>query len=357
MKRTSVSEGRIVDAREGANVKKAVEILQGGGLVAFPTETVYGLGADALNAKAVCRLFEAKKRPSFDPLIVHVSDPEHAYPLWKSVSKTAKLLIGKFWPGPLTLVLPRTDIIPDVVTAGLPTVAVRMPDAKAALEVIRLLGRPVAAPSANLFGYTSPTTAQAVSEDLGDAVDLILDDGPARIGIESTVLKLEGDECVLLRPGGVPIEEIEKVIPVKLKQVKEPNGVESPGQLQSHYAPWTPMTVMDKNFKEFAEELDHLYRTCQKSQVAWPRLGLLAFESKTDAPWFEVVEVLSPHGDLYQAAANLFQAVRKLDKMNLDLIVAERIPEKGIGLAVMDRLKKASGGKLGIKKFFAGVEL
>ena len=357
MKRMSVSEGKIVTAREDANIKKAVEILRGGGLVAFPTETVYGLGADALNAKAVCRLFEAKKRPSFDPIIVHVSSPEEAYPLWKSASKTAKLLIKNFWPGPLTLVLPKTDIVPDVVTAGLPTVAIRMPDAEVAREIISLLGRPVAAPSANLFGYTSPTTAQAVSEDLGDAVDLILDDGPAKIGIESTVLKIEGDECVLLRPGGVSVEEIEKVISAKLKYFKEPAAVESPGQLQSHYAPWTALTLMDKDFPDFIHEIDPLYRACQKSQVAWPRLGLLAFDHKADVPWFEAVEVLSVRGDLYEAAANLFQAIRRFDKMNLDLIIAERIPEKGIGLAVMDRLKKASGGKSGIKKFFAGVEL
>jgi L-threonylcarbamoyladenylate synthase len=357
MKRSTVAEGKIVDAADAAHVKKAAEILRGGGLVAFPTETVYGLGADALNAKAVCRLFEVKKRPSFDPLIVHVSHPEEAYPLWRSASKTAKLLIRQFWPGPLTLVLPKTEAIPDVVTAGLPTVAVRMPDAKVAREIISLLGRPVAAPSANLFGYTSPTTAQAVSEDLGEAVDLILDGGPARIGIESTVLRIDGEECVLLRPGGVPVEEIEKALGAKLKPFKETAAVEAPGQLQSHYAPWTPFTLMDKSFPEFTKEMDPLYRTCQRSQVAWPRLGLLAFDAKTDAHWFEAVEVLSEGGDLYEAAANLFRAVRKLDKMNLDLIIAERVPDKGIGLAVMDRLKKAAGGKTGIKHFFAGVEL
>lgn len=357
MKRLSVVEGKIVDAKDPANVKKAAEILRNGGLVAFPTETVYGLGADALNPKAVCRLFEAKKRPSFDPLIVHVATPDDAYPLWKATSKTAKLLIKKFWPGPLTLVLPKTEMVPDVVTAGLPTVAVRMPDADVARELITLLGHPVAAPSANLFGYTSPTTAQAVSEDLGEEIDLILDGGPARIGIESTVLKIDGEDCALLRPGGVPVEEIEKVLSAKLKAFKDPAAVESPGQLQSHYAPWTPLTLMDKDFQDFTKELDPLYRTCQKSQVAWPRLGLLAFDRKVDIPWFEAVEILSPEGDLYEAAANLFRAIRKFDKMNLDLIIAERVPDKGIGLAVMDRLKKAAGGKTGIKHFFAGVEL
>ncbi len=350
-------KSNILNASEAANIEKAAEILKNGGLVAFPTETVYGLGVDALNAKAVAKAFEVKKRPSFDPLILHIAKAEEANALWKETPKIAQILMKQFWPGPLTIVLPKSDLVPDIVTSGLPTVAVRMPDCQVAQQLIGLLGRPVAAPSANLFGYTSPTTARAVSEDLGDEIDLILDGGPTTVGIESTVLKIEGTKCFLLRPGGVPVEEIEKFVPVQRESAEEKLVHESPGLAQSHYAPWTPFALMDKSYPDFIMELKRLNEVCQKSSVDWPRIGLLVFDEKADASWFETVEVLSPKKDLHEAAANLFHAIRKLDKMNLDLIIAEMVPEKGIGLAIMDRLRKATGGKLGIKRFFAGGEL
>lgn len=299
------------------NLRRAVAILRRGGLVSFPTETVYGLGADALNPKAVCRIFEAKKRPRFDPLIVHVASPEQAAMLWDRVDPSAWLLIKKFWPGPLTIVLPKSFMVPDIVTAGLATVAVRMPAHPVALDLIRGLGRPIAAPSANLFGRTSPTTAADVREDLGNKVELILDGGTCLVGVESTVVAIEKGRAFLLRPGGVSLEELRKVMPVFTEISKLRRA--APGFLKSHYAPQTPMALMD-GARSFLKKEKKL------------RVGLLGHPK-----------------DLRKAASNLFQAIRKLDKMKLDLIVAEKVPARGIGLAIMDRLKKACGGKIGRK--------
>src|SRR3989338_5562033 len=206
-----MTQDKIVNAKDDAQIRIAAKILSEGGVVAFPTETVYGLGADVFNEKAVCKLFEIKKRPSFDPLIVHVSDPAEASLLWTDIPPLASQLIRYFWPGPLTLVLPKKAAVPDVVTSGLPTVAVRMPKNDAALALIRALGHPIAAPSANLFGYTSPTLASHVWEDLGENVDLVLDGGEASVGVESTVVKISPDGCTLLRPGAVTQEEMEKI--------------------------------------------------------------------------------------------------------------------------------------------------
>ena len=345
-------EVKIVNASDPLEIEKAALVLKDGGLVAFPTETVYGLGADALNPKAVARIFEVKKRPTFDPLIVHVGSPEEAASLWTETPEIAKILMKKFWPGPLTLVLPKNDKIPDIVNAGLPTVAVRMPDHPAALALIRALGNPIAAPSANYFGYTSATTAAAVSEDLGSAIDLVLDGGPARIGIESTVLKVENDRCVLLRPGGVSVEEIKKYFPVMISPEAEQGVFESPGTMKSHYAPWTPFVLLEETLPKFLDKLKSFQAIFQKKGIGWPRIGLVLFSKAPQTNLVETIELLSAKGDLHEAAANLFQAMRKLDKMHLDLMVAEAVPEKGVGYAVMDRLRKASAGHEGIDKFF-----
>lgn len=300
-----------------SNLSRAAAILRRGGLVAFPTETVYGLGADALNPKAVCRIFEAKKRPRFDPLIVHVASPEQAALLWDGMNRAASLLIKKFWPGPLTIVLPKSSMVPDIVTAGLPTVAVRMPAHRVALRLIRALGRPIAAPSANLFGRASPTTAADVREDLGNKVTLVLDGGPCRVGVESTVVAIENGRAFLLRPGGISLEELRKVIPISTGVSGRRRA--APGFLKSHYAPRTPMVLLN-DARSFIKK--HPGR----------RVGLLSHPR-----------------DLRKAASKLFHAIRKLDKMSLDLIVAEKVSARGIGLAIMDRLKKACGGKTGRK--------
>ena len=352
-----ISKKNIVDASDPVNIRKAADILKEGGIVAFPTETVYGLGADAFNPLAVAKVFEAKKRPQFDPLIVHVSSIEEAVSLWQETPPVAYELMKKFWPGPLTLVLPKTDKVPDIVTAGLPTVAVRMPDHPAALQLITALGRPIAAPSANLFGYTSPTTAAAVLEDLGEKADLVMDGGSAQVGIESTVLKIEKDHAVLLRPGGVTMESIEKYTRVVKGSHPTQAIYESPGQAESHYAPWTNLSLMTEDFESFTGEMKAFYQLFLQKKIVWPRIGLLLFGPKdfsileSEAHFFETAEILSPHRDLREAASNLFQSMRKLDKMNLDMIIAEPLAEQGLGLAIMDRLKKASAAHASVKNF------
>lgn len=298
-----------------SNICRAARVLRRGGLVAFPTETVYGLGADALNAKAVCKIFETKKRPHFDPLIVHVASPEEAARLWKKTTPEADRLIRVFWPGPLTIVLPKSDLVPDIVTAGLPTVAVRMPSHPAALALIRALKKPIAAPSANPFGRTSPTTPKNVEEDLGKKVNFILDGGPCRVGVESTVVAFEKGKAVILRPGGVPVEAIRKCVRVSSRAAKRRG---SPGLLKTHYAPRTAMVLVD------ASEKPAVPRGLRVRRLRHPK-------------------------DLRAAATRLFQAIRKLDKIKPDLILADRVPARGIGSAIMDRLNRASSGLKGKK--------
>lgn len=307
---------------------RAAAIVRKGGVVAFPTETVYGLGADAFNPLAVARIFEIKNRPFFDPLIVHVANWGELQDLVASLPPRAQSLIRRFWPGPLTLVLKKRDEVPDLVTAGLPTVAVRMPKHDLALALIRQSGCPLAAPSANPFGYVSPTTAEHVRSQLGEKVDLILDGGPCEVGLESTILSLVNEKPVLLRPGGLPLEEIESVIgPIETSPVGEARP-SSPGRLPKHYAPRTPVLLdwQGKNPEAYGSK----------------RIGLLAFRKADETFPFQHVEVLSPTGDLREAAAHLFAAIRRLDALNLDLIFAEPVPEVGLGRAIMDRLRRAS---------------
>jgi len=306
----------------------AAEIIKKGGIVAFPTETVYGLGADAFNALAVARIFEVKGRPYFDPLIVHVASPDNVEKLVKAIPSNAKKLMERFWPGPLTVVLLKGNNIPDIVTAGLPTVAIRMPNHPMALSLIKGSGCPIAAPSANPFGYLSPTTAEHVREQLGDRVDLILDGGPCPVGVESTIVSFLEGKSRLLRPGGVPLEEIETIIGrVEASPIEDKPS--APGMLPRHYAPRTPI-VLDWNEKNI-----ELYKN--------RNIGLLAFQEKENRLKISHTEVLSKRGDLREAAANLFSAIRRLDAFKLDLILAEPIPEIGLGRAIMDRLQRASG--------------
>jgi len=311
------------------NIERAAALIRNGGVVAFPTETVYGLGADAFNPQAVARVFEIKNRPSFDPLIVHIADFSGMEKLCSSVNALAKKLMKKFWSGPLTLVLPKHKTVPDIVTAGLPTVAVRMPSHSVALRLIQLAGTPIAAPSANPFGFLSPTTAVHVAEQLGDKVDLILDSGQCSVGIESTILDLSGGMPTLLRPGGIPIEEIEKALDrTVLKGNEILSNPKSSGQLPSHYSPRTPIKIL--NGDRF---------------VPNGKIGLLAFKTLQNDASFRVVEVLSSSGDLKEAAANLFSCLHRLDNAKLDVICAEPVPEVGLGRAIMDRLRRASAPK------------
>lgn len=306
------------------NLNLAAQIIRSGGLVAFPTETVYGLGANALSAEAVAKIFQAKQRPSFDPLIVHVADRAMLSKVVQEIPPPAEKLMAQFWPGPLTLVLLKSANIPAIVTSGLPTVAVRMPSHPVALELIRRAGVPIAAPSANPFGYLSPTRAEHVERMLGNSVDQILDGGPTEFGVESTIVLL-AEKPVLLRPGAVPVEPLEAVLGPLEVRVGESQKPLVPGQLPQHYAPRTPIAIA----KPQALPLE-----------ARKKAGYLAFR---DVPkGFKVVKVLSPTGDLLEAAAHLFEALHQLDRLGLEIIYAEPVPEEGLGRAIMDRLRRAA---------------
>jgi len=304
------------------SITRAADIIRRGGLVAFPTETVYGLGADALNAVAAAGIFEAKGRPRFDPLIVHIAGTDALPLLAERPHPLAEKLIDAFWPGPLTVVLPKSAAVPDIVTAGLGTVALRMPAHPVARELIALSGTPIAAPSANPFGFISPTTAEHVERQLGDRVEMILDGGPCSVGVESTIIAFGDTGPRLLRPGGLALEEIEAIIgPVATALT---SGVEAPGQLPSHYSPRTPVIILDD------------------TDVAAEGAAYLAFREPPAGRRYAKVEVLSPRGDLREAAARVFSALHSLDASGAPVIVAEPVPEIGLGLAIMDRLRRAA---------------
>jgi L-threonylcarbamoyladenylate synthase len=333
-----------------SEIAGAAQILRAGGLVALPTETVYGLGANALNERAVARVFDVKGRPRFDPLIVHLADRAWIPHLTSEWPPQAQQLAHRFWPGPLTLVLPKTSLVPDLVTAGCDTVAVRIPDHPVALALLRAADVPVAAPSANPFGRVSPTTAAHVRDQLGDQIDLILDGGPCRVGVESTVLQLTAARPALLRPGGTAVEEIEELIgPIEIAGATHTGppgaGLASPGTLPSHYAPRTPLILRIDNHvpprprggQGRAGESISLPASAPSPQ----RIGLLAFRGSADAESFSQIEILSPSGDLREAAANFFAALRRLDAAGLDLIIADLFPDVGLGRALNDRLRRA----------------
>ncbi len=319
---------RILDGSKPDSVGEAAEIIRAGGLVAFPTETVYGLGADACNPIAVARIFEVKRRPAFDPIIVHVANPDTVSLYGDFSGGLARMLIELFWPGPLTLVVRKAELVPPVVTAGLETVAVRMPSNPVALALIRAAGRAIAAPSANPFGYVSPTEAGHVASMLRD-IDLILDGGRCTVGVESTIVSLAGDRPCLLRTGGISPDEIERHTGPLVRSTIAGGKPSAPGQLTRHYATRTPLWVV--------------HDPCSREELhKGQRVGLLAFLPPDDSQPFAAVEVLSPTGDLREAAANLFSALRRLDEMGLDCIVAARVPEEGLGIAIMDRLRRCA---------------
>jgi L-threonylcarbamoyladenylate synthase len=309
-----------------ANILKAAEILKQGGLVSFPTETVYGLGGNALDPKAVARIFEAKARPSFDPLITHIAELEMLDRIADIKNPKVFDIIERFWPGSLTLIVPKKDIIPHIVTSGLETMAVRMPDHPTALELIKASTGAIAAPSANPFGYLSPTTAKHVDDPLGDKVEMVLDGGTCRVGVESTVLDMTGKRPIILRPGGISFEELQNAIEDVEIYNRTTSSPTAPGQLKMHYSPTTPLQIVDT-----------IDQVRNRSQA-----GALLFKSGPDISGFKAVEILSPTGDPVEAAARLFVALHNLDKENIERIYAERIPEQGLGRAVMDRIFKAS---------------
>jgi L-threonylcarbamoyladenylate synthase len=322
-------------------VAEAVALLEDGQLVALPTETVYGLAADAFDAEAVAKVFEVKERPSFDPLIVHIGhkrDLGLVVKIPEELEEVVNELMATFWPGPLTLVLPRNPDVPDLVTSGLDTVAVRM----SAHEVMRAVAKeiPVAAPSANRFGRISPTSADAVLEELEGKIPIVIDGGACRDGLESTIVAPEmtdkGPVLRLLRPGPVSREDLRKIAKVvKPKRTKE-DHIEAPGQVEGHYAPATPLIVVEKA-EDFQPEEGVKY-------------GLLSYRGEGRNSLIEAidwahVEVMSPgKGKLAEGAVRLFYCLRQLDAAGVDVIVAESVAETGIGVAMMDRLRRAASG-------------
>jgi L-threonylcarbamoyladenylate synthase len=329
-------------APDAAAVREAASLLARGGLVAFPTETVYGLGADALNAGAVERIFEVKGRPPDNPIIVHIGNPAEIDRLVTVVPAAARTLITRFWPGPLTLVLPAAQAVPAVTRGGLPTVAVRMPDHPVALALIRAAGRPLAAPSANISGRPSPTTAQHVLADLGDRVDLILDAGPTPVGVESTVLDLAGTPPALLRPGGVPLEALREALgDVVARPLLEATLARSPGTRYRHYAPRAKVLLVEAPTARVVAELQASVRRLWNQGL---RVGVMVTsEAAGSVPAGAVMRVMGPRADPRTVAANLFAQMRELDDAGLDAIVVEGISERGVGRAVMDRLRRAAG--------------
>ena len=309
--------------------ERAVELLRKGEVVALPTETVYGLAADALNPVAVAKIFEAKERPRFDPLIVHLSDEASLEQVAKIDNRSRaqiEKLVTQFWPGPLTLVLDRQPIVPEIVTAGLDTVAVRMSAHPVFAEIISAFGKPLAAPSANRFGRISPTTAQHVLDELGGRIPLIIDAGPTAHGIESTIVAVHGNKIDILRRGPITAEQLAQF--GKIDIVSAGQKISAPGQLPSHYSPKTPLRLIDN-----AESL---------ALAANYRVGLLAWNASIPEEGFAAVRTLSERQDLREAAANVFRCLRELDELDLDLIVAERVPARGLGAAILDRLERAS---------------
>lgn len=315
---------------DGQAVAEAARILQAGGIVVFPTETVYGLGADALDAQAVAQVFAAKGRPSDNPVIVHVADTQAARALCAAWPETAERLARAFWPGPLTLVLPRAPGIPDATTGGLDSVAVRVPRHPVAQALLRACGRPIAAPSANTSGRPSPTTAQHAYADLGERVPLYLDAGPCEVGLESTVVALLGEVPTLLRPGGVPREALEAVVgPLGRARA---GAARSPGMKYRHYAPSARVVVAQP------EELPALWRAHQGDGTAF----IVSQEAALEGP---DVRVPGARRDAPAWARGLFRLLRELDAR--PLIVVEAIPEEGLGAAVMNRLRKAAEAQMG----------
>lgn len=308
------------------DIATAAEIIRNGGLVAFPTETVYGLGANALDPMAVAKIFELKERPSFDPLIVHIASFDALSTLSTSVSNEAMQLARHFWPGPLTIVLPKSRLVPDIVTSGLDTVGIRMPENQIALELIQQAGCPIAAPSANKFGQLSPVNAHHVKKQL-PRVDYVLDGGNTSVGIESTIVAIDGNVCQILRPGFITADDIEKALPGLFEfSAATPDKLVSPGLLKSHYSPQKPLYIVDEALSELPA-----------------RSGLILHNDQATNTQAARVIHTSHTGNKIEITANLFASLHAMEEDSaIDAIYIEAVEESGLGIAIMDRIKKAA---------------
>lgn len=309
----------------GKDIQRAALLLEAGELIGFPTETVYGLAGNALDETVVMKIFAVKNRPSFDPLIVHVPNAKALSKYVSAIPEKAEILIHKGMPGPLTLLLPKKEIIPDIVTSGLNTVAIRIPGHPLAQQLLQILDFPLSAPSANPFGYISPTTAQHVENQLGDKISYILDGGECNVGVESTIVGFEGEQAVVYRKGGTSVEDIESWIgPVKVMSHSS-SQPQAPGMLKSHYAPRIPLKIFEGAIPAKAGE----------------KFAVLSFQQAYSGAIQQ--EILSEKGDIAEAARNLFAAMRRLDTSGAEVIYATLVPEEGLGLAINDRLRRAAG--------------
>jgi L-threonylcarbamoyladenylate synthase len=315
-------------AQIGTDVQKAKDLLEAGNVIGMPTETVYGLAGNALNPDAVLEIFKVKNRPSFDPLIVHTDSIAKVESFVKTIPDQARRLAERFWPGPLTILLPKKSIIPDLVSSGLETVAIRIPNHPLALKLLGVLDFPLAAPSANPFGYISPTTARHVAEQLGDKIPYVLDGGSAQVGIESTIIGFVEGGPIVYRLGGMTLEKLEAIVGKVAVRSHSTSNPKAPGMLSSHYAPRKPLLL-----KTPAEAL---------ATYKPERIGVLAFEEFSRLIPVEQQQILSVTGDVSEAAKNLFAAMRALDAFDIDVIVAELLPETGLGRAINDRLRRAA---------------
>jgi len=310
----------------GKDILKAAECLREGKLVAIPTETVYGLASNALDATAVAGVFKAKNRPAFDPLIIHVHSIEKAKEYCREFPAELEKLAKAYWPGPLTLLLPKKSNIPDLVTSGLDKVAIRVPDHPLTLQLLQHLNFPLAAPSANPFGYVSPTKPEHVNKQLGNVVDYILDGGNCEVGIESTIVGIENGKICVYRLGGSSIEEIEKIAGNVELKINNSDNPSSPGQLKSHYSPMKKLVIGN------IEELLKKFKNAAVLSFGTKKYNALTFN-------------LSEKADTTEAAANLFSGLRTLDESNAEIILCEYLPETGLGIAINDRLTRAAAGK------------
>ncbi|MTI69001.1 MAG: threonylcarbamoyl-AMP synthase [Firmicutes bacterium] len=331
---------------EKEKIDKAAKVLKNGGTVAFPTETVYGLGANALDKTSIAKIFKAKGRPQDNPLIVHIADTNKLYDLVDDIPKKAKVLMDKFWPGPLTIIFNRNENVPDEVTAGLDTVAIRNPDNLIAKALLKSADLPIAAPSANTSGKPSPTDSKHVLEDLDGKVDIIIDGGLTGVGVESTVLDISGDIPTILRPGGITKEDLLTVFDevkydpaLKNKDFKP----KSPGQKYRHYSPKGEVKIVKGDIGKVIKKINSLTKEYESKNI---KVGIMATLETSDKYQCENVVSVGSRKDFKTIAANLFKTLRYFDEIGVDIILAEAIDELGIGSAVMNRLTKASGGNI-----------
>jgi len=312
-----------------SDIDQAADSLQNEEVAAIPTETVYGLAGNIFSEKAIRRIYEVKQRPLFNPLIVHIADVSEMGKVASSIPPLAQALAEKFWPGPLTLLLPKKDTVPDIITAGKDTVAVRVPNHPVTLALLQRLPFPLAAPSANPFGSISPTTAEHVASYFKDEFPFILEGGPCKKGIESTIIGFNEEGAIIYRYGSLAIEEIESITGTLQEYIRNEENPDAPGMLLRHYAPATKTILSSDIEKNISENLGK-------------RIGLLLFNDQHQSNQVAVVETLSANGSMEEAASNLYAAMHRLDHNDLDIIIAERFPDKGLGRSINDRLQRAT---------------